>query len=458
MSVTVQPIKKLGGVEPPIVRAPPGVWLVPATSKHDFRLNAMSVTMQPIKKLGGVEPPIVRAPPGVRLVPATSKHDFRLYAMSVTVQPIKKLGGVEPPIVRAPPGVRLVPATSKRNTSGWLILHDGTQFLSAQHSMACKKFPFASRGNQALSCCVMAIAMSRYYMFDPADRDRYGRAVAPPCVGKARACFSQYPSVNRYGRAVLRQGAGVLLAVPERECLSSCTTCLTRRTETGTGVPCVGKARACFSQYPSIQSLVEKLGPNIPPVFKEEEQYRKSEVRNANFAVLKTNREIEISATNRRMLVGRAGNTLGNSQCVGEFTNFLQQTYYFVVSVILIRSKYFMIDVILLQLLFRSISDLNTFKIFYDRCNIVTSPVIDDTSKGEGEIPRTGVFQDIRHGCDESAKIESTREIIKSTNIQLLCDDAVISLSHLCCLTLLKRAGTVAFCPRSVMLMRTENP
>ncbi|XP_050558051.1 uncharacterized protein LOC118280361 isoform X2 [Spodoptera frugiperda] len=272
------------------------------------------------------------------------KHDFQLYAMSITVQPIKKLGGVEPPIVRAPPGVKLVPATSKvgidgskrraeekdrkhppgsatcmdaqraaekadkeqtklkgqRNTSGWLVLNDGTQFMSAMHSIACRKFSCASRGCQALACSVMAVAMSRvedvcrwcsstldqilesgdqlyqdsylhfhpetkilnieqilrkfytpgncvcrvvvyksrhrgvvdvnlveqigeffreeragvfvagkgdfavalfrtprgYYMFDPSDRDRYGRAVAPPCIGRARACFSQYPNVR----------------------------------------------------------------------------------------------------------------------------------------------------------------------------------------------------------------------------------------------------------------------
>ncbi|KAF9799996.1 hypothetical protein SFRURICE_016682 [Spodoptera frugiperda] len=133
------------------------------------------------------------------------KHDFQLYAMSITVQPIKKLGGVEPPIVRAPPGVKLVPATSKvgidgskrraeekdrkhppgsatcmdaqraaekadkeqtklkgqRNTSGWLVLNDGTQFMSAMHSIACRKFSCASRGCQALACSVMAVAMSR---------------------------------------------------------------------------------------------------------------------------------------------------------------------------------------------------------------------------------------------------------------------------------------------------------
>ncbi|XP_037300701.1 uncharacterized protein LOC115456206 isoform X2 [Manduca sexta] len=279
-------------------------------------------------------------------VPVTErpKHDFQLYAISVTVQPIKKLGGVEPPLVQAPPGVKLVPATSKvgidgskrrasegdrkhppgsatcldaqrasenrdremnkpkgqRNTNGWLVMTDGTQYLSAQHSIACRRFPYASRGHQALACCVMAVAMSRvedvcrwcsstldqildsgdqlhqdsclhfkprsniltieqvlrkfytpgncvcrvvvfqarhkgiidedllqqlteffreeksgvlvagdgtfavalfrtprgYYMFDPADRDRYGRAVAPPCIGRARACFSQFPNVQ----------------------------------------------------------------------------------------------------------------------------------------------------------------------------------------------------------------------------------------------------------------------
>ncbi|XP_061381599.1 uncharacterized protein LOC116776672 [Danaus plexippus] len=278
-------------------------------------------------------------------IPVTERprHDFQLYAMSVTVQPIKKLGGVEPPLVRAPPGIKLVPATSKvgidgskrraaegdrkhppgsatcidaqrasekrdkeegklkgqRNTSGWLVLNDGTQFLSAQHSMCCRKFPYASRGHQALACAVMSVAMSRvedvcrwcsstldqileagdqlyqdsylhfkphgpilnieqvlrkfytpgncvcrvvvyqprqkgvvdtdlvtqlteffreekcgvlvagkgdfavglfrtprgFYMFDASDRDRYGRAVAPPCRGRARACFSQYPNV-----------------------------------------------------------------------------------------------------------------------------------------------------------------------------------------------------------------------------------------------------------------------
>lgn len=48
---------------------------IPVTErpKHEFQLYAMAVTVQPIKKLGGVDPPLVRAPPGVKLVPATSK-------------------------------------------------------------------------------------------------------------------------------------------------------------------------------------------------------------------------------------------------------------------------------------------------------------------------------------------------------------------------------------------------
>ncbi|XP_049883610.1 uncharacterized protein LOC126379090 [Pectinophora gossypiella] len=270
------------------------------------------------------------------------KHEFVIYAMSLTVHPIKKMKN-DPPLLTVPPGTKAVPATSKvgldgqkrraeekdrkhppgsttcldaqkaaderdredakykgqRNSNGWLVLSDGTQYLSAQHSMACKRYPYASRGNQALACSVMAVAMSRvedvcrwcsttldqvldsgdqlyqdsylhykpadtnvltveqilrkfytpgncvcrvvvyqsrqkgtvdkdlleklqeffreekagvfvsgnfavalfrsprgFYMFDPADRDRYGRAVAPPCVGKARACFSQYPTVK----------------------------------------------------------------------------------------------------------------------------------------------------------------------------------------------------------------------------------------------------------------------
>ncbi|KAG7295493.1 hypothetical protein JYU34_021699 [Plutella xylostella] len=35
-----------------------------------------------------------------------------------------------------------------------------------------------------------------YFMFDPDDRDRYGRAVAPPCAGRGRACLSMYPSIS----------------------------------------------------------------------------------------------------------------------------------------------------------------------------------------------------------------------------------------------------------------------
>ncbi|XP_039752231.1 uncharacterized protein LOC120628085 isoform X2 [Pararge aegeria] len=279
---------------------------IPVTErpKHDFQLYAMAVTVQPIKKLGGVDPPIVRAPPGVKLVPATSK---------VTIEG-KKRRAAEKDRKHPPGSATCVDAQraserkdkgegklkGQRNTSGWLVLNDGTQFLSAQHSMCCRKFPFASRGNQALSCSIMAVAMSRvedvcrwcsstldqilesgdqlyqdsflhfrppskilnivqilrkfytpgncvcrvvvyrprqkgtvdndllekvteffreeksgvfvagrgdfavalfrtprgYYMFDPADRDRYGRAVAPSCRGRARACFSQYPNVH----------------------------------------------------------------------------------------------------------------------------------------------------------------------------------------------------------------------------------------------------------------------
>ncbi|CAF4888059.1 unnamed protein product [Pieris macdunnoughi] len=272
--------------------------------KHDFQLYAMAAVVQPIKKLGGVEPPLVRAPPGVRLVPATSKVDIhgskRRASESDRKHPPGSATCIDAQRASEKRDKQEGKLKGQRNTSGWLVLHDGTQFLSAQHSMSCRKFPFASRGNQGLACSVMAIAMSRvedvcrwcsstldqilesgdqlyqdsylhfrphskilhiqqilrkfytpgncvcrvvvyrarqkgkvdddlveqvseffreersgvflagrgdfavalfrtprgYYMFDPADRDRYGRAVAPPCTGRARACFSQYPNVT----------------------------------------------------------------------------------------------------------------------------------------------------------------------------------------------------------------------------------------------------------------------
>ncbi|XP_038219835.1 uncharacterized protein LOC119838096 [Zerene cesonia] len=311
--------------------------------KHDFQLYAMAVTVQPIKKLGGVEPPLVRAPPGVRLVPATSKVDVHGSKRRASERDRKHPPGSATCVDAQRASEKRDKEEGKlkgqRNTSGWLVLHDGTQFLSAQHSMSCKKFPYASRGNQALACAVMAVAMSRaedvcrwcsstldqildsgdqlyqdsylhfrphskilnieqvlrkfytpgncvcrvvvyrarqkgivdddlidqvseffreersgvlvaglgdfavalfrtprgYYMFDPADRDRYGRAVAPPCTGRARACFSQYPNVN------------VLAAL----CRSQCRVC----------------SNSIYFIY-IVRTLCEKLGPNIPPVLK----------------------------------------------------------------------------------------------------------------------------------------------------------------------------------------------
>ncbi|XP_045538552.1 uncharacterized protein LOC106721261 [Papilio machaon] len=272
--------------------------------KHDFQLYAMSVTVQPIRKLGGVDPPLVRAPPGVTLIPATSKVNVDGSQRRAAEQDRKHPPGSATCLdaqrateIRDKEDARL---KGQRNSNGWLVLNDGTQFLSAQHSMACRRFSAASRGKQALACSVMAVAMSRvedvcrwcaatldrvldsgdqlyqdsylhyrpaqpylkiqqilrkfytpgncvcrvvvykarqtgfvdedletqvteffreersgvfvagngefsvalfrtprgYYMFDPADRDRYGRAVAPPCIGRARACFSQYPNVR----------------------------------------------------------------------------------------------------------------------------------------------------------------------------------------------------------------------------------------------------------------------
>ncbi|XP_075988844.1 uncharacterized protein LOC142984871 [Anticarsia gemmatalis] len=297
-------------------------------------------------------------------VPVTERprHDFQLYAMSITVQPIKKLGGVEPPLVKAPPGVKLVPATSKvavdgskrrasekdrkhppgsatcmdaqrasekadkeisklkgqRNTSGWLVLNDGTQFMSACHSIACKKFPYASRGNQALACSVMAVAMSRvedvcrwcssnldqilesgdqlyqdsYLHFKPPTkildiqqilRKFYtpGNCVCRVVVFQARhkgridsdlmEKMAEFFSEERSGVFVAGKGdfAVALFRTPRGYYMFDPAD----RDRYGRAVapPCIGKARACFSQYPNVKTLCEKLGPNIPPELAEED-------------------------------------------------------------------------------------------------------------------------------------------------------------------------------------------
>ncbi|CAH0713023.1 unnamed protein product, partial [Brenthis ino] len=295
-------------------------------------------------------------------IPVTErpKHEFRLYAMSVTVQPIKKLGGVEPPLVRAPPGVKLVPATSKvavdgkkrrasegdrkhppgsatcvdalraaevkdkeegklkgrRNTSGWLVLRDGAQFLSARHSMCCGKFPFASRGNQALACSIMAVAMSRvedvcrwcsttldqvlesgdqlyqdsYLHYRPGGkilgieqilRKFYtpGNCVCRVVVYRARhrgavggdllQQVSEFFREERCGVLVAGRGdfAVALFRTPRGYYMFD------PGDRDGRGralaAACRGRARACLSQYPNVKLLVETLGSNIPPVIEE---------------------------------------------------------------------------------------------------------------------------------------------------------------------------------------------
>nr|XP_049706982.1 uncharacterized protein LOC110381109 isoform X13 [Helicoverpa armigera] len=288
------------------------------------------------------------------------KHDFQLYAMSITVQPIKKLGGVEPPIVRAPPGappgVKLVPATSKvgidgskrrasekdrkhppgsatcldaqraaekadkeqtklkgqRNTSGWLVLSDGTQFMSAQHSIACRKFSHASRGNQAVACAVMAVAMSRvedvcrwctttldqilesgdqlyqdsYLHFHPPTKilamEQILRKFYTPgnCVCRVVVYKSRHKGaldvdlVQQIGEFFREEKSGVFVTGKGDFAVALFRTPRgyymfdpADRDRYGRAVapPCIGRARACFSQYPNVQSLAEKLGPNIPP-------------------------------------------------------------------------------------------------------------------------------------------------------------------------------------------------
>ncbi|XP_045457976.1 uncharacterized protein LOC123668250 [Melitaea cinxia] len=295
---------------------------IPVTErpKHNFQLYAISVTVQPIKKLGGVDPPLVRAPPGIKLVPATSK---------VGIDGTKRRASESDR--KHPPGsatcVDAQRATEKRdqeegklkgqrNTSGWLVLNDGTQFLSAQHSMNCRKFPYGSRGNQALACSIMAVAMSRiedvcrwcsstldqilesgdqlyqdsYLHFRPPSKilaiDQILRKFYTPgnCVCRVVVYRPRQKGVvdsdleqqmmeffreERSGVLVAGKGdfAVALFRTPRGYYMFDAAD----RDRYGRAVapPCIGHARACFSQYPNIKSLVEKLGPNIPPVIKE---------------------------------------------------------------------------------------------------------------------------------------------------------------------------------------------
>ncbi|XP_026739792.1 uncharacterized protein LOC113502426 isoform X1 [Trichoplusia ni] len=316
------------------------------------------------------------------------KHDFQLYAMSITVQPIKRLGGVQPPLVRAPPNVRLIPATSKvnvdgskrrasekdrkhppgsatcldaqraaekadkeqtklkgqRNTSGWLVLNDGTQFMSAQHSIACRKFPYASRGHQALACSVMAVAMSRvddvcrwcsstldqilesgdqlyqdsYLHFHPPSkilvmeqilRKFYtpGNCVCRVVVYKSRHNGKlDFDLVEQIGEFFREEKAGVFVAGNGEFAVALFRTPRgyymfdpADRDRYGRAVapPCIGHARACFSQYPNVQRLAEKLGPNIPPVMQTEGDidinHEERIERRLSKGVLKPNESVE---------------------------------------------------------------------------------------------------------------------------------------------------------------------
>ncbi|XP_053621763.1 uncharacterized protein LOC128681688 [Plodia interpunctella] len=288
--------------------------------KHDFQLYAMSAVVQPIKPLGPVMPPLVRAPEGVKLVPATSK---------VGVDGTKRRADEQDR--KHPPGsatcMDAQRATEKRdkemklkglrNTSGWLVLQDGTQFLSAHHSMACKRFPYGSRGHQALACAVMAVAMSRvedvcrwcssnlddilesgdqlyqdsYLHFKPPTKilsiQQILRKFYTPgnCVCRVQVYKPRQKGkvdtdlVEQLSQFFMEEKAGVFVAGRGDFAVALFRTPRgyymfdpADRDRYGRAVapPCTGKARACFSQYPTVEALAEKLGPNIPPVLNEE--------------------------------------------------------------------------------------------------------------------------------------------------------------------------------------------
>ncbi|KAJ8707591.1 hypothetical protein PYW07_011268 [Mythimna separata] len=290
--------------------------------KRYFQLYHMSTVVTPIKKLTS-EPPLVKNVGGVRIVPATSKVGIGGIKRTADEQDRKHPPG-SPTCMDAQRAIDKADEIENqlnralRNTAGWLILNDGTRFMSAGHSIACKKFSSASRGYQALPCCVMAIAMNRvdevcrwcnstldqilesgdqlyqdsYLHFHPPtrflDMEKIlrkfytpGNCVCRVVVYKARQngvvdqdlyemlveFFKEekqgvFVTENRdFAVALFRTPRGYYMFDPmDRD-----------RYGRAVAPPCIGKARACFSQYPNIKTLSDKLGPNIPPVSKDDE-------------------------------------------------------------------------------------------------------------------------------------------------------------------------------------------
>ncbi|XP_063632755.1 uncharacterized protein LOC134803859 isoform X2 [Cydia splendana] len=291
--------------------------------KKTYHLFNISVHVAPIKKLLK-EPPLVKSSPDVKLVPATSK---------VGVDGLRRRAS-EADRKHPPGGItckdaqRATEAQDKeeaklkgrRNANGWLVLADGSQYLSARHSIACRKFPHGSRGHQALACAVMAVAMSRvqdvcrwcsstldaillsgdqlyqdsYLHYRPKDskilqieqilRKFYtpGNCVCRVVVFQPRQVghvdsdlatqLTAFFKEERHGVLVAGDGdfAVALFKAPRGFYMFDATD----RDRYGRAVPppCVGHARACFSQYPTVQSLADKLGANIPPVMKAEQE------------------------------------------------------------------------------------------------------------------------------------------------------------------------------------------
>ncbi|XP_063545670.1 uncharacterized protein LOC134753659 [Cydia strobilella] len=291
--------------------------------KKNYHLYNISVHVAPIKKLLK-DPPLVKSTPDVKLVPATSK---------VGVDGLKRRAS-EVDRKHPPGGItckdaqRATEAQDKeqtklrgrRNANGWLVLQDGSQFLSARHSIACRKFPHGSRGHQALACAVMAVAMSRvqdvcrwcsstmdavllsgdqlyqdsYLHYRPKDtkilqieqilRKFYtpGNCVCRVVVFKPRQEGNVESNLNEQLTAFFREERhGVLVAGDGDFAVALFKTPrgfymfdASDRDRYGRAVPppCIGHARACFSQYPTVQSLAEKLVANIPPVIKAEQE------------------------------------------------------------------------------------------------------------------------------------------------------------------------------------------
>ncbi|XP_026322626.1 uncharacterized protein LOC113232197 [Hyposmocoma kahamanoa] len=292
----------------------------PERFRRSFDIYGMSITVTPLNR-HATPPPLLTKP--LPMVPATSKVDAfgrkRRADEKSRHHPPGDISCVEANWATVQRDKEQNLFKGRRNTNGWLVLNDGTQYMSANHSIACKKFAYASRGCQALACSVMAVAMSRvedvcrwcvktldqilesgdqlyqdsYLHFHPKDKkilaiEQILRKFYTPgnCVCRVTVYAPRQEGkvdndlLDMLQEFFREEKAGVLIAdggfaialfkTPRGYYMFDPAD----RDRVGRAVapPCIGKARACFSQHPTVQSLAEKLAPNISPVISTKEE------------------------------------------------------------------------------------------------------------------------------------------------------------------------------------------